>query len=124
MELSILVAKIVAIYYVGIGLGVVTGQVEVKKMIASFEDPGLSLISGLFMITVGGLLVNAHNIWVKDWTVLITIIGWALVIKGFLFTAFPKSMVSMSKSFGVRSKSFGYLVIAIGLVFGYFGFVA
>lgn len=125
MELSIFVAKILAIFYLSMGIGVLIGQVNVNKMMDSFEkSQGLTVMSGFFMIVIGMLLVNAHNIWVKDWTVLITIVGWACLIKGIFFTAFPRLMFCFKgvyKYFNMQLLS--VLVIAIGLLFGYFGFV-
>jgi len=125
MELSIFVAKLMALFYLGMGLAVLGGQVDAQKMMKSFSDSsGLTMISGLVMIVLGGLLVQNHNFWVKDWTVLVTIIGWALLVKGFLYTAFPRSIIAFSSPFIVQSKSFGYLIVGIALVFGYFGFMA
>jgi hypothetical protein len=124
MELSILVAKILALYYLAIGVGVLSGKVNVSKVIKSFEDsPGLTLISGFLMIITGALLVNAHNLWVKDWTVLITIVAWAILIKGILFTAAPQMLLSFKGLYKNMKPSWGVLVIAIGLLFGYFGFL-
>ena len=68
-------------------------------------------------------LINAHNIWVKDWTVLITIIAWAVTIKGFLLVASPNLLFSCSSKLKF-TKNWGFLIIALGLLFGYFGFVA
>ena len=77
MELSILVAKILALFYIAYGIGIFSGKVNIGKMMKSLEDSqGLSLVLGMILLILGALLVNAHNIWVKDWTVLITIIAW------------------------------------------------
>ncbi len=125
MELSILVAKIMALMYGAIGVGFLSGQVDTKKMLKSFQDsPGLTFVSGFFMIIVGALLVQYHNIWDQGWTVLVTIIGWALLIKGTIFVSFPKPFLAMSSRFARQEKWMGVLIIAIALVFGYFGFVA
>jgi hypothetical protein len=42
----------------------------------------LALIAGL-------AIVNAHNLWVGDWRVLITILGWLLVLRGVTNLMFP-----------------------------------
>ncbi len=125
MELSILVAKLLAVFYVSLGVGAISGKLNVNKLMANFEEsPALVLMSGFSMILVGGLLVNSHNIWVKDWTVLITLMAWAILIKGVIFLAFPQ-LISSFKGFykNLNVQAWGYLVIAFGLLFGYFGFV-
>ena len=125
MELSILVAKILALYYLAAGVGVLSGKVKADKMIKSFEDsPGLTLISGFFMIIIGALLVEYHNIWVKAWTVLVTIIGWVALIKGVLFIAYPQLLLSFKGMYKNTKPWWGVIGIALGLLFGYFGFVA
>jgi len=68
------------------------------------------------------LLVGHHNIWVKDWRVLITLIGWIAVIKGVLLIAFPQ-LISLFKGWYKNTRAWGILIIVLGLLFGYLGFV-
>jgi len=94
-------------------------------MIDDFEkSQGLTLVTGFFLLVIGAVLVQYHNIWVKDWTVLITIIAWAVLIKGVLLVAVPRSFLSFSRQFVFNQKNSGIVVIGLGLLFGYFGFVA
>jgi len=124
MELSILVAKIVAIAYFALGIGMVGGQISSAKVLDIFsKSQGLTLITGVFAVIIGMLLVNSHNIWVKDWPVLITLIGWGALIKGVLFLAFPSSLMSFKPMFK-NEQGWGILLIALGALFGYFGFMA
>lgn len=125
MELSIFVAKILALIYLAVGLGSFSGQISFKKVMSSFENSeGLTLIVGYFAVLVGMLLVEYHNIWVKDWTVLVTIVGWAALIKGVMYIAFPRQMFTMAKGMVKNEQSWSVLIFAIGLLFGYFGFIA
>ena len=68
------------------------------------------------------LLIEYHNIWVKDWTVVITIIGWFATLKGVLLLANPKFMLGF-KNYYKDNKSWGIFVIVIGLFFAYYGFL-
>lgn len=124
MELSILVAKILALYYLALGVGVLSGKLNVGRMIKSFEDsPGLTLMTGFILIIIGTLLFQYHNIWGGGWNVLITIIGWLTMIKGVLLIAFPRVLFSF-KGLYKNTKVLWVVPIALGLLFGYFGFVA
>ena len=124
MELSILVAKIIALYYLAVGVGMLSGNINYKKLIDDFQkSQGLTLVTGFFLLVIGVLLVDAHNIWVKDWTVLITIIAWAMLIKGVLLIAAPQTLLSFNNKFK-NLQNWSIVVIALGLLFGYFGFVA
>ena len=46
------------------------------------EDKPLILISGVLAMTAGLSIVNSHNVWILDWTLIITFFGWALTIGG------------------------------------------
>lgn len=45
-------------------------------------DGPLVLISGVLAMTAGLSIVNTHNVWVRDWTLIVTLVGWALVFSG------------------------------------------
>jgi hypothetical protein len=45
-------------------------------------DSPLVLISGVLAMTAGLSIVNAHNVWVLDWILIVTLFGWALVLGG------------------------------------------
>lgn len=127
MELSILVAKIFTLFILAWGVGVATGKLNMKKALDSFEESqGLMFATGFFSLILGALLVQYHNIWVKDWTVLITILAWATLIKGVLMIAYPQVLfLSFGKGLLKNMKpAWGLLPIIAGLVLGYFLFVA
>jgi hypothetical protein len=124
MEISILVAKMAALVYLSVGIGALSGKVNVKELFDSFsKSPGLTYLGGFVALIAGVALVQYHNFWVNDWTVLVTILGWLAVIKGVTLIAFPQVMPKFKPVFK-NVQLFGFLAIAIGLLFGYFGFVA
>ena len=45
-------------------------------------DGPLVLISGVLAMTPGLAIVNTHNVWVLNWTLIVTLFGWALVLGG------------------------------------------
>lgn len=123
MELSILVAKIAAIAYFSAGVGVLGGQVKLSRLIDSFaKSSGLTMVTGMMSVIIGMLIVVNHNIWVQDWPVLVTIIGWGALIKGFLYLAFPTTLMSFRPMFK-NEQGWGLFMIVLGAVFGYFGFI-
>ncbi len=90
-----------------------------------FSNAALTCLMGFTTVIIVFLMVNYHNTWVKDWTVLITIMGWRALIKGVLMIAFPKFIQRFSERIckGRVLKTFPYVAISLGLLFGYFGFV-
>ena len=127
MDLSLFVAQLVAIVYLAVGVGILVDKKYFIKMVEGFmKDVSAMYLGGLMAIIAGFSLVTFHNEWVKSWEVLVTIIGWMALVKGVMLLAFPSTMINMTKSL-VNAKNlstFAPIVIALGLVFGYFGFIA
>ncbi len=42
----------------------------------------LVLISGVLAMVAGLSIDNTHNVWIVDWTLIVTVFGWALVLGG------------------------------------------
>lgn len=125
METSVFIAKIVAVYYVAVGLGVLLNASFYRKAFNDMlKNSAFIFLGGIMALVIGFLIVNFHNVWVKDWTVLITILGWLALLKGLLMFLIPKPFLSFSKVF---IKNLWFVVIfalALGGVLGYFGFFA
>ncbi len=124
MELSIVVAKILALVYISSGIAALSGKISFNKMVEEYErSQGLTFLSGFITIAFGVFLVEYHNIWARNWTVLITVIGWLSLFKGVMLIAFPQSILMFSR-WHRNTFRWGILMIIFGLVFGYFGFIA
>jgi hypothetical protein len=123
MELSILVARILALTYISTGIAVLSGKIDFHKMMEDFEkSAGLTYVSGFFTLVVGMILVTYHNIWPRDWRIIVTIVGWLTLFKGIRFIAFPQS-VKLFKGLFTNTKAWGVMLMGLGLLFGYFGFI-
>lgn len=126
MEVSVLIAKIASVVYLAAALGAIFSANYYRRLVDDmFNNAALTYLMGFTTVIIGFLIVNYHNIWGKDWTVLITIMGWLALIKGVLIIAFPNVVQSVSERIfkGRGLKIFPYVAILLGLVFGYFGFV-
>lgn len=127
METSIFIAKIIATIYLSFGVGLLFNRNYYKKEIAKLLDNSAYIIlGGIIAIIFGLLIIENHNYWVKNWTVLITIIGWIALIKGIFLLAFPRSLNFFKPMFKTKylTKFLTPLTILFGLVFAYFGFYA
>lgn len=127
MDLSVFVAQVVAVVYLSIGVGMLFDGAYYKKLLDNFyKDQTCMYVGGLLALIIGFALVTFHNEWVKSWEVLVTIIGWLALIKGISLLAFPSKSLELSKSMtkAKNVSTLSIIVIVVGLVFGYFGFVA
>ena len=67
------------------GLGMIVEHETMRALAQEFlTNRGLIYLSGILTLLAGLAIVNAHNLWVPDWRVIITIMGW-LGIAGGLF---------------------------------------
>ena len=126
MELSILIAKITSVIYLSAALGAIFSADHYRRLLDDmFKNAALTYMTGFTAVIVGFLIVHYHNSWGRDWTVLITIMGWLALIKGVLIIALPQFIHRFSEPIfkGRGLKIFPYVAIFIGLFFGYFGFV-
>lgn len=83
MQLSIFIAQLMGPALLVIGFVVVTDPQRVRTMAREvLQGEAFLFLAGLIALTVGLAIVNAHNVWVSDWRVIITIVGWLMVFGG------------------------------------------
>lgn len=82
--------------------------------------PTVTYLNGLLLFIAGLAVVRAHNHWVADWSVLITLIAW-LALLGGLYRMFAPEAQQLEK--GIIAYSTIALLLLIGIVLsikGYF----
>ncbi|MFH1284799.1 MAG: hypothetical protein ABIJ26_06685 [Candidatus Margulisiibacteriota bacterium] len=128
MEISVFIAKFFALLFVAIGLGMLIDRVYYHKMTKTIvKAPATIYLGGLLALLIGFILVESHNVWIKDWSVIITVLGWLALVKGVLLLLLPRPMMSLASRL-VKGKNaplvYGIILLVLGLVVGYFGFIA
>jgi hypothetical protein len=83
------------------------------------RDPALVLVSGVLSFVAGLAVVRVHNYWARDWAVLVTILGWLLLVGGLARILFPIWLAEMAANFGQNT---GFIVgeAVVFLVIGAF----
>jgi len=92
METSLLIAKLIGVSYLFAGVGFLLNADYYHKAIKDLLKSATFMMMGGMMATLAGvLLVTYHNIWTGPWwVVLITIIGWIALLKGFFISSFTE----------------------------------
>ncbi len=124
--MEVLAAKIIGIVYVSFGIGLILNKAFYKEAILKiFENTGYFIIGGFIAIVFGVLIIENHNIWEANWTVIITIIGWIALLKGILLLVFPTKLNFLKSTFSSDSflKLLAPLVLVFGLLFLFLGYV-
>jgi len=125
MGTALLVAKVFGVVYVVAGLGMLVNKDYYKKMMKEMmKSSSYMFFGGMMSLALGVIIVLYHNVWVQDWVVLVTIIGWLAVLKGVLLLLAPKALVKVSRIYLDNMNLVGVGALVMGLVFGYFGYLA
>jgi hypothetical protein len=85
---------------------------EMSKIIACLMGP----------IVAGLAVVRVHNQWGGDWAVLVTILGWLLLVGGVIRMLFPIALSGMAASIGKNTgliAAEAIVLLAIGAFLSY-----
>jgi hypothetical protein len=127
MQASIFLAKLLGPILALAGLAMLLNRKELGALAQEFlRSRGLFFLLGLIDFSVGLAIVLTHNVWVADWRVIITLLGWLLLVRGVVRTLVPEQV----KPYGVKllkneNAMIGSVavVLVLGLVLSYFGYV-
>jgi uncharacterized protein YjeT (DUF2065 family) len=124
MNSSAVLAQIIgAIFLVG-GLQALFHWKSMSDAIEkAVQEYALMWIIGLISLTLGSTIVALQNLWVSDWRIVVTIIGWAGILKGALIMLFPDLAKSMYHACSTRTilMSSGIVATVVGVFLLYMG---
>ena len=121
--------QFIGLIYLAVGLGILLNPRYYKQMFADFKTSiAVMYLGGIFAFAIGFLLITFHNIWVKDISVIITIVGWMALLKGISILVLPKLMMKTMDIF-INEKTnilmiMAGFVIILGALFAWLGFFA
>lgn len=97
MTVSIFLAKALGFYLIFISIAYVLNKKKfIPLLMNMMNKPEIMLVTGIIALIMGILIVVSHNIWVKDWRVIITVIGWMALLKAINIILFPEFMINIS----------------------------
>ncbi len=117
MDASIFLAKFWGWYLIIYFTLLLVYPKRIKQLFEYTKDEKFIIIISFLAIILGLLNIIAHNIWVLDWRIIITLFGWFTLLKGITLFAFPTFAIKMIDRFD--SKWFHFLIFPI-FVFGIF----
>ncbi len=96
ISISIFLAKVIGLFLSISTLAIILRYKEftlIEK--EAVKNPLLIYVSGFFTLISGILIVVSHNLWVLDWRLIITIIGWITLFKGIFRIFYPKAVIKL-----------------------------
>ena len=114
MEISIFLARFWGSFFVIFGLLFIITK-QLGKTIEMTENKAFVISTGSITLLVGLVTVILHNMWVADWRVVITILGWSTLIKGIMKVGFPEQIHKQAQRFKKKQWLSSLFMILLGV---------
>jgi len=112
-ELTIFFARLWGSFFIIFGsLFIITRQLG--KTIEMTDNKAFVISTGYITLILGLVTVIAHNLWVADWRVVITILGWSTLIKGISKVGFPEQIHKQAQRFKKKQWLSALFIIILG----------
>jgi len=123
---SIFLAKLIGPLALVLGLGVLLNRDAVRAVLNEFiHNRAILFLAGLITFPAGLAIVLTHNVWVADWPVIITMVGWLTAFSGAIRIVAPEGAIRYGRRAYERPNGplFGAAIwIALGAVLTFFGY--
>ena len=127
MNTSIFLAKLIGPFALALGFGVLFNRDAVRAVLDEFiRNRAILFLAGLITFPAGLAIVLTHNVWVADWPVIITIVGWLTAFSGAIRLVAPEGAIRYGRRAYERPNGplFSAAIwIALGAVLTFFGYV-
>ena len=127
MESSIFFARLLGLYLVIVATGILFNLKTYQRMMEDFcKNVALVYLGGVLALFFGLIVVLLHNVWVANWTVIITIFGWLGIIKGAWLIVLPNTVARFTEVYQRKTVALTIhlaVILALGIfqiVRGYF----
>lgn len=116
MEISLYLARFWGSLFIILGISTITARF-LGRVINYTEDKAITISTGYITFLLGLATVVAHNVWVADWRVAITILGWITLLKGIEKIAFPDRVNKVAQIFKNQQLLWGFVIFLIGVFY-------
>ena len=128
MTTSIFLARLLGPFLLAVGVGILINPKPFYTMTSEVvRSVTLVYLFGLLDFAAGLAIVLTHNVWAANWRVLITILGWLMLIRGAVRILAPETIMGFAAKV-IGNKQLipisGIVTGVLGLVFFYFGYMA
>ena len=113
MDISIFFAQLWGSFFVIFGLLFIITR-QLGKTIEMTDDKAFVISTGYITLLLGLVTVILHNVWVYDWRVVITILGWSTLIKGIMKVGFPEQIHKQAQRFKAKQALSAVFLIILG----------
>lgn len=118
MLTSVYLARLIGPVMVAIGLGALINAATFRAIVDDLlKRPALMYLSGLIIMPAGLAIALSHRVIAPDWRLLITLIGWLMLIGGALRIIAPDTVSRLGRDV-IGRPGLLTIVAAVWLVIG------
>ncbi len=114
LEISIFFARLWGGFFVIFGSLFIISR-QLGKTIEMTDDKAFVISTGYITLLMGLVTVILHNLWVADWRIIITILGWSTLIKGISKVGFPETIHKQAQRFKKKQWLSSAIIILLGV---------
>ena len=126
MAISTYLAKLIGPIFLTIGIGMLVNGPFYRVLIGeALASHVLIYLSGVLSLLAGLAIVIAHNRWSGGWPVIITVIGWLMVIGGVIRIVVPQVVQAVAATIYTGAAAIivaAILCVALGGFLSFKGF--
>jgi hypothetical protein len=116
MEISMYLARFWGSLFIILGLSSVLAKF-LGRVIEYTEDKSITISTGYITFLLGLITVTLHSVWVTDWRVAVTILGWVTLLKGIEKIALPDRVNKKAQMFKGGQLLWGFVIFLIGVFY-------
>ena len=95
MQISLFIAKLLGPSFLIVGTARLTRPEAFRVLLQEFIKSVVLLYLAGILGLVGGEVILTHNVWALDWRLIITLFGWATVVRAIVTIFLPQRIVSI-----------------------------
>lgn len=122
MQLSLFLAQVIGVFLMLVSASMIVRKRNINLLFEAYEKATAVYVTGILETMLGVIMVLNHNIWTKDFRVVITLIGWMLLLRGVGRTFFPTETTKTLAKFRRMESYFVPLLIGIFILGAYLAY--
>ena len=123
MPAPVFIARLIGPIFVVVGIGVLLNHQHYAAMIAeAVRSAALVYFSGVLALAAGLAILNTYRAWTADWRVIVTVLGWLMLIAGVVRIVVPWVTVSLATALYSGSAAIAIVGVIVLVVGGYLSF--
>ncbi|MEO1844216.1 MAG: hypothetical protein ABGZ37_08060 [Akkermansiaceae bacterium] len=97
MKTSRFIARVFGLTGVVLSIAIVaSGGALMERLLEAMNDPGILIMTAIMTLLLGIAIVVGHHVWDGSWRVVITVLGYLTVLKGFVLLVWPSALLEIS----------------------------